>query len=142
MRHDMDGPASRPRLVRRPASILRHHVKAAADARIRAEQIDGAELLFGFVDDAENITLLADIAGERRAADGVRDRLGPRAVEIGNDDLGCALAMKDFSERLANAIRAAGDDNNFTCNFHAEVLGGKRRQINQAATRTISSTAV
>jgi hypothetical protein len=124
----MDCPAFLPRLVGRSARILRHHVESAADPRIRAEQVDGTELLFGFIDDMENIGFLADIAGERCAANGVRDGLGPRAVEIGDHNLGRAFAMENFSKRLADAIRAAGDDNDFSCNFHADVLGAKRGQ--------------
>ena len=80
MRHDMDRPASRPRLVGGAAGIVRHRIEAAADAGIGAEQRDRAELPLGLLDDMEDVLFLRDIAFERRAIDrgGDGSRAGAR----------------------------------------------------------------
>src|SRR5436853_10949 len=64
MRHDMHGPAALPRLVRGAARVGGERIEAAADAGIGAEQRDRAELLFGLLDDVQDILFLADIAFE------------------------------------------------------------------------------
>ncbi|MDH8346234.1 hypothetical protein QIG64_27890, partial [Klebsiella pneumoniae] len=43
--------------------------------------------------------------------------------------------MEGFSKRLADAIRAAGDDDDFSCNFHTDVLEGKGGEINWPGVR-------
>src|SRR5258706_1308645 len=55
MRHDVDRPALRPRLVRMAAGVFRERIEAAADAGIGAEQIDRTEAALGFVDQAQDV---------------------------------------------------------------------------------------
>ena len=113
MRHDMNGPASRPGLVGGSAGIDRQRIEAAADAGIGAEQRDRAELMLGLLDDVKDVLLLSDIAFEGRPTDRSGD--GPRAcrIDIDDHDLGGAGAMKRLAQRLADAVAAAGDDDDF-----------------------------
>ena len=141
MRHHMDGPAPRPRLIRCAAGILRHRIEASADSGVGTKQFYRAELLLGLVDDVSDVFFLTDIASERRAADRIRNNFRAVAVEIGDDDLGCAFAMENLAQRLAYAIRAAGDDNDLARNFHEDGLGRNGRPGNQPVIKTRSSTA-
>src|SRR5712691_13196978 len=60
MRHDVNSPASRPRLVGSSAGVLRQRIEPAADAGVGAEQRNRAELPFGFLDDVADVFLLPD----------------------------------------------------------------------------------
>ena len=138
MRHDVNGPASRPRLVGGSAGIDRQRIEAAADAGIGAEQRDRAELLLGLLDDVADVFFLPDIAFERRAVDRGGD--GPRSgrIDIGDDDLGRAGAMKGFAQRPADAVGAAGDNHDFARHLHRSL----RYFCSNLQVRTRSSTAV
>src|SRR5438132_924365 len=94
MRHDMNSPASRPRLVRISARVLRQRIEAAADPGIRAEQCDRAELALGFLDDVKDVLFLADIAFEGRPADRGGDGACARRIDIGDDYPGRASLVK------------------------------------------------
>ena len=122
MRHDMDGPASRERLVGSPAGILRQRIETAANAGIGAEQGDRAEQPLGFVDEVEDVVLLPDIAFERGAIDRGRDDPRGRAIDIGDDNLRRAGAMKGFAQRPADAVGAAGDNHGLAAHLHRQIL--------------------
>ncbi len=118
MRHDVNSPAPRPRLVGIAAGILRQRIEAAADAGIGAEQFNRAKLAFGFLDEVEDVFLLPDIAFERCAIDRGGDRSRSCAIDIGDDHLGGAGAMKDLAERPPDAVGATGDNHDFAGHLH------------------------
>ncbi|MGY4422323.1 hypothetical protein ACVWY2_004772 [Bradyrhizobium sp. JR6.1] len=118
MRHHMDRPAPRPRLVRGAAGIFRQRIEAAADAGVGAEQRDRTEHALGLVDHVQDVLLLPDIALERGAADRGRDLLGRRMVEVDYHDLGRTRGVERLAQRLADAIATAGDHHDFTCHLH------------------------
>src|SRR5260370_35481321 len=62
MRHDVDGPASRPWLVRDAAGILRLGIEPAANAGIGAEQRNRAGLPFGFLDGMADVLFPPDLS--------------------------------------------------------------------------------
>src|ERR1700704_3583574 len=121
MRHDVDGPASRPRLVRSSAGILRPRIEPAADAGIGAEQRNRAKLPLGLLDDVKNVFLLPDIAFEGRALNRSSDSSRPCDIKIGNDHLGRAGAMKAFAERAPDAVGTAGDNHDFAGHLHSAI---------------------
>ncbi len=138
MRHDVDRPASRPRLVGSAAGILRQRIETAADAGIGAEQRDRAELPLGFLDDVADVFLPADIAFECSAVDRGRDGFGACQIQIDDDHLGRTGAMKGFAERPANAVGAASDNHDLACHLHCLSPLLEKAQVRT----TRSSTAV
>ena len=95
--HDMNRPASRPRLVGGATGIFGQRVETAADTGIGAEQRDRAKLPLGFVDDVENILFLADIALEGRAVDRGSDHAGIVGIDIGDHHPACARPVQGFA---------------------------------------------
>ena len=135
MRHHMDGPTSRERLVGVAAGILRQRIEAAADAGIGAKQRDRAEQPLGFLDDVDNVFLLRDIAFERRAVDRAGHRSRAGGFLVGNDHLGSTGAMKGLAERPPDAVGAASDNHDFSAHLHGETRVfeiGLRREPDRA----------
>ena len=68
----------------------------------------------------KDVLSLSDIAFEGRPTD--RGGNSPRGVriDIDDDDLGGASAMKGFAQRLADAIAAAGDDDDLIRHLHSD----------------------
>ena len=118
MGHDMNRPASLPRFVGASAGIHRQRIEAAADAGIGAEQRDRAELTLGLLDDVKDVLFLADIAFEGGPADRGGDGARAVGIDIGDDDLGGAGAMKGLAHRLADAVAATGDNHDFAGHLH------------------------
>ena len=116
--HDVNGKASHERLVRRAAGIHGKRVKAGADAGIRTKQPNRPEQALGFVDHMQDVFFLRDVAFERRAVERGRDRPRGRDIEIGDDHLGSAGAMKSLAQRAADAVGAAGDDDDLAVHLH------------------------
>jgi hypothetical protein len=109
-------------IVGRAAGIDRQRIETTADSRIGAEQCDGTELPLCFRDQVPDILLIADIGPKRSAADGSRNGFGPLPVKIRDHDLRRAFAMEDFGQRLADAVGASGDDDDFALHVHALIL--------------------
>ena len=126
MRHDVDRPALRKRLVGGAAGIHRQRIEAAADAGVGTKQRNRAEFSFGFLDDVDDVLFLADIAFERRAIDRGRDRFRAGQIEIGDHDLGRTGAMKGLAERAPDAVGAAGDNHDLAGHLHRRVRLLKR----------------
>jgi hypothetical protein len=119
MRHDVNRPASRPRLVGGFRRVGRTAgSKAAADAGIGTEQCDLAELTFGLLDDVKDVFLLSDIAFEGRPADRRGDGARATGIDIGDHHLGGAGAMKGLAHRLPDAVGATGDNHDFAGHLH------------------------
>ena len=78
--------------------------------------------MLGLLDDVKDVLLLSDIAFEGRSADRSGD--GPRAggIDIDDHDPGGTGAMKRLAQRLADAVAAAGDDDDFACDLHGHPL--------------------
>ena len=116
--HHMNRPAFFPRLVRRSAGIDGHRIETTADAGIRTKQVDRPDAFFSDVDEAPDVRLAADIAGESRAIDRRRNGFRAHAVHIGDDDLGRTGLVKGFTHRLPDAVAAACDDDDFAVELH------------------------
>ena len=104
MRHDMDRPASRPRLVGSAAGVFRKRIEAAADTGIGAEQRDRPELPLGFLDHVLDVFLLPDIAFERRATDRGRNSLGSGTSRSATITFAAPARWKRLAQRAPNAI--------------------------------------
>ena len=78
--------------------------------------------MLGLLDDVKDVLLLSDIAFEGRPADRSGD--GPRAggIDIDDHDLGGTGAMERLAQRPADAVAAAGDDDDFACDLHGPPL--------------------
>ena len=66
----------------------------------------------------EDVLFLRDVAFERRAVDRGRHRPGAVDIEIGDDHLGRAGAMKGLAQRRADAVGAAGDNHDLARHLH------------------------
>src|SRR6202011_694658 len=100
-------PALRPWLIRGPAGILGERIESAADAGVGTEQRDRAKASLGFIDQMPNIVFLSDIGLEGRAADRGRHLFRAREIEIGDNDFGGPVAVKNLAERSSDAVGAA-----------------------------------
>jgi hypothetical protein len=49
----------------------------------------------------------------RVACDLARDGIRRRAIDVGHDDSSCPLATEPVTERTADAVATAGDDDDF-----------------------------
>jgi hypothetical protein len=117
VRHDIDLPATLPLRIGRRRAVVWPPAEVA-DARIGTEKSDRAGHAFGLVDDADDVVLPGDVTGKRQATDPVRYRLRARGVAIGHHDFGGAVGVKALTQRPADAIRSASDDNDFSGNLH------------------------
>ena len=93
--------------------------------------------MLGLLDDVKDILLLSDIAFEGRPTDRRGDGARAIGIDIGDNDLGCACAMKGLAHRLADAVAATGDNHDFAGHLH-----GRLSPVIVSYVRTISRIAV
>ncbi len=72
---------------------------ADGDARVGAEQVDGPERALGGGDQRVGMGRVRDVARDADAPDALRDLLGARAVEVGDDDTARALGGEAQRQR-------------------------------------------
>ena len=77
--------------------------------------------MLGLLDDVKDILLLSDIAFEGRPTDRRGDGSRAIGIDIGDDDLGGACAMKGLAHRLADAVAATGDNHDFARYLHGRL---------------------
>jgi hypothetical protein len=116
MRHHVDVPLLLPDL-----QIGGQRVAAVGDARIAEEDVDRTELGLDPGDQIVDRAFLADIAGDRQAADFRRDHSGDIVVEVGDRDL-CAASGEVAGARRADAAGAAGDDRDLSLELHLSTV--------------------
>jgi hypothetical protein len=92
---------------------LRRSVRVAAevaDARVGAEQINGAGAACRFGDEVLNVGLFPDIAGHCESADGLRYGFGAGGVAVGYDDRLGTLLVGSLDERATVPVGPSGDN--------------------------------
>src|SRR5207245_10335163 len=73
-------------------------------------------------DQPRHVRLARDIDGHSGAADLLGDLRGAAGVHVGDDDRFRAFGGEPPAQRAADAVRAAGDDDNLVCDDHTRRL--------------------
>ena len=111
VRHDVDAERELPALL---------EADPAADAGVRAEQVDRPELRLGAVHQRVDLGAVGHVApgGDRRGADLPGHALGSRGVDVGDDHAARAVLGEAPRERAPDARRRAGDDDDLAGDLH------------------------
>ena len=114
VRHDVDVPAARPVRLRGVKPLAEVH------PGVGELHVDGAEKVLDRLDQSRDPVLARRVPGYQRAADLLRDAVGPFPIEVGDDDPG-TQGGHPSSERRADAAGGAGHDDDAV--LHREALG-------------------
>src|SRR5262245_3430539 len=113
MRHYIDFPNLPPGFVR---DLL--ETRHAADARVRAEEVNGTESFVGFCDEVADVRFAGDVGFDGQAIDLGGDLRGPVEINVRNHDASRAFGGEASAKRAADAVRASGDDYYFVLQIH------------------------
>src|SRR5262245_18850063 len=133
MRHHVDLPNLAPAFVR---DLF--ETGHSTDARVRAEEINGAESLIGFCDQGDNVDFARDIGFDSYAVDLGGDLRGRFEINVCDYDGARAFGREASAQRAAYAVRAAGDDHNFVLQFHCALPDDVKSERSLAEAMRIS----
>src|SRR5581483_3685520 len=115
VRHQVDLPDRLPQLVGC------FDATAAADAGVRAEQVDRPELALGVLHDVADIGFDAHVGGqaERDAAELLAQGVDAVRITVDDDDAPRAFGRELPAQRPPDPVGAAGDDGDLAAQLHA-----------------------
>ncbi len=125
-----------------PIGIRNAHAAGREYAGVGTEEVDAAELLFGVLDDVEDIGIfgdvdLGDVGFHAKSGDFPRNFFGGIAVDISDDDGAGAFFGEAGAKGATDAAGASRDDNRFSGQVHETTVQASVKRFADGRTKCL-----